>query len=917
MTKKIFLVDGSGYIFRAYYAVQPLSTRDGFPTNALYGFTRMLVRLVQEAGADYLCVVFDSGRETFRTQVYKEYKANRDECPADLGKQMPYFREIVKSLGLPLYEMPGYEADDIIGTLVKKLKRAEHEVTIVSGDKDLMQLVDDKVEMWDTMRDKRYGPKEVREKFGVSPEQMVEFLALTGDSSDNVPGLSGVGPKTAAELLSHFQTIEDIIVDPGKIEEIPGIRSRQKIAKMVRENVDTLRLSRKLVELCLDAPLLVPVGDSQKLVTELSDDELIDAMLRREPDRGHMLELAERFEFASLVESFRGVSGGGSATKNSGREYSVVYADNFDEFCRLFSEVKSFAFDTETTSLDVKEATLVSMSFAWMPNKAYYIPFRHEKVPLGKAQVKFEDFVKKCGKKFLDKAILKCAHNFKYDFGILSEAGLEIEENTFDTMIAAYLLNPDRRNYSLESLAKDYLHRRPTSYLELVDEAESIAAVDVDAASHYAGDDALDCWELKNILERALEENELNKVFEEIEMPLIPVLSRMERRGVRLDVELLDKMSKKFNEEIETLRAKLYGLAGCEFNVNSPKQIGEILFDTLRIPTQGVKKTKSGYSTDQSVLENLSRRYEFPRVLLQYRMLFKLKSTYIDALPAQVSRKTGRLHSSFHQTGTATGRLSSSDPNLQNIPIQSKEGREIRKAFIAEKGNLLISADYSQIELRVLAHMSNDEAFIKAFHDGQDIHAATTREILGLSNDDEVTAELRRIGKTINFGIVYGMGAFRLARELGIPLGEAQRYIDNYFARYPGIKKLFSQYEEEAVQEGFVRTLFGRKRVISEIDSSGRGRGFSNRAAMNAPIQGTAADLVKAAMIRIDNRIQREDLPLSLVLQIHDELLFECEKSAAGDMSLMIRQEMEQVAQLNVPLKVEIGIGDNWDSAHS
>lgn len=914
MAERVFLVDGSGYIFRAFYAVAPLTTSDGFPTNALFGFTRMLVKLVQDAGADHLCVVFDSGRQTFRTEMYSDYKANRRECPSELELQLPYFREIVQALGLPLFEFPGYEADDIIGTLATRLEAAGKPVTIVSGDKDLMQLVTDGTEVWDTMRDKHFGRKEVIEKFGVPPEQVVDLLALTGDTSDNVPGLPGVGPKTAVELLQRYSGVDGILCAADEIERTKQIRNSRKIAEVIRSEGDKLRLSKKLVTLDLQVPL--KLTSDEKPLSELGGDELVEALLRNEPDRDRLLSLAERFEFASLVANLRG-SVKREAGADHGYEYEVIYADSFDSWCAEFDKATSFAFDTETTSLDVKEAKLVGASIAWSDDRTFYIPFAHVNIPEGKQQVSSATFISRCGHKFAEPSVQKCAHNFKYDFGVMSEAGLDVSGEVFDTMIAAYLLSPDKRNYSLETLTRDHLKKGSTSFLELTEGSLDFAAVPVDAAAHYAGDDAMNCLQLRKRLEPMLDQNQLSDVFRQLEMPLVPVLSRMERKGIRLDTDFLAQMSERFEESICASREKLFAMAGCEFNVNSPKQLGEIMFGRLGISTRGIKKTKSGYSTDASVLENLAMKFEFPKELLNYRMLFKLKSTYIDALPQQVSALTGRLHSSFHQTGTATGRLSSSDPNLQNIPIQSREGRAIRQAFVAEEGHVLLSADYSQIELRILAHLSGDENFIQAFCSGQDIHTKTTREILGLDENDEVTPEMRRVGKTINFGIVYGMGGFRLSRELGIPLSEAQDYIDQYFRRYPGIKELFSQYEESAQQEGFVKTLYGRRRVISEIDASGRGRGFSARAAANAPIQGTAADLVKAAMVRLDARIQKEGLPLSLVLQIHDELVFECEESAAGEMLAVVRHEMENVADLRVPLRVEAGSGKNWDEAHS
>lgn len=910
----VYLVDGSGYIFRAFFAITRLTNRAGFPTNALYGFTRMLLKLLTEAKSDHVVAVFDAGRATFRTALYPEYKANREECPDELRKQMPYFRELTRALGLPTLELPGFEADDILGTLAKRLSAAGHDVVIVGADKDLMQLVDGHVSMWDTMRDRRFQHAEVVEKFGVGPEKVCEVLALMGDTSDNIPGLSGVGPKTATQLILRYGTVEGVIGAAEKIKEDKEIRNRAKIAATIESEAELLRLSRRLVEIDLDCPVKLPRGENEVAVSSLSDSEILHVMERRAPDEAKLAALVEEFEFSSLVKEFH-------FTPRSEREvvaapehrYHTVWRADFPAWRELFAQQRAYAIDIESTSLNVQEASVVGVSFCWSDEEAFYIPLGHRDST--HEQVTWEEFQRGCGPHLADPAVKKFGQNIKYDASVLARCGLEMDGIDFDTMIASYVLNPDRNTHNLTALCLEFLKRPLIEYEDVVGEHPDFSYVDPLAATQYGGQDAHVVWLLKPQLEKQLGEQALTEVFRTIEMPLVPVLARMELAGVKLDTALLGEMSAEFAAEIARLEKEIYGLAGTEFNLNSPKQLADVLFNKLGISTQGIKKTKTGISTDSSVLEKLSDVHPLPGAILHYRMIHKLKSTYVDALPAQVSKVDGRLHSRFNQAGTGTGRLSSSDPNLQNIPVQTKEGQRIRGAFVAEQGALLISADYSQIELRLLAHMSGDKNLIAAFTDGIDVHAKTAREVLGLGAEEDVSTEQRRIGKTINFGIVYGMSGFRLGRELGIPVGEATRYIESYFAKYPKVSEFFDRLEKEATAQGYVTTFFGRKRFLAEINAEGRDRGFLMRAALNAPLQGTAADLIKRAMVRLDEWIRSSEAPLKMILQIHDELVFECRADFVPAAEQMIHSIMEGAAALAVPLKVEVGHGRTWQEA--
>jgi DNA polymerase-1 len=788
-----------------------------------------------------------------------------------------------------------------------------------------MQLVTDTVEIWDTMKDKRFRIPDVVEKFGVGPDKVTEVLALTGDTSDNVPGVDGVGPKTATQLIQKYGSVEGVIANITALKEDAEIRNRKKIAETIESNIEQLRLSRKLVEVDHKVPLAAIASNAMASTSEepaMSPEDAaahIEAVLtRREVDAEHLAELFEKFEFTSLFKEFQSVLGSKpKSALTASFEYKTVTAKEFPSWCERLLEQREFAFDIETTSLDVHAAKIVGVSFCWEDTTAYYLPVGHVDQP---DQVAWDNVVRVLGPLFADPSVGKCGQNIKYDISILELNGVKVEGVSFDSMVAAYLLNPDGRNFNLTALAHDFLRLPVIEYDEVTDGVDNFSKVSIEAATQYAGQDAHYAWLLRKGLLPLIEEAGLATVLKQLEVPLIPVLARMERVGIKVDAEILATMSAEFELSLRDLETKIYACADCEFNINSPKQLADILFVQLGISTKGVKKTKTGLSTDSSVLEKLADVHPLPALVLEYRMLHKLKSTYTDALAEDISPITGRVHSKFNQTITGTGRLSSSDPNLQNIPVQSPEGRRIRSSFVAEKGSFLISADYSQIELRLLAHMSGDENLIRAFQEGLDIHANTAREIMGYSAHEELPDNIRRIGKTINFGIVYGMGAFRLARDLGIPVPQASQYINNYFSRYPRVKEYFNKLEDAALSSGEVQTIFGRKRVISSIDTSGRDQGFAMRAAINAPLQGSAADIIKLAMIHVDAFVRTSGIGANLILQIHDELVVEVEDRGTEENTKFmeaIRRTMEGVMSLKVPLKVDAGMGYSWQEAQS
>lgn len=907
---EVILIDGSGYIFRAYHAIPRLSTSAGFPTNALYGFSRMLMKLLTTVKSSRFVLVFDAARQTFRNDIFAGYKAHRDECPEDLVPQLPLFRQIGDALGVLTVDQRGFEADDILGTLAERLSTEGVPCLVVSGDKDLLQLVTDRVSVWDPMKDRFFDARAVEEHIGVPPQLVADYLGLVGDTSDNIPGVSGIGPKTAASLISAYGGVEQIL---GSLEEIAKdttIRGRAKIVEALRADPEILRMSKKLAQVCRTVPsMTAPHGEIP--IASLSVEELVDRCHRQPIKTAELMTLAEQLDFESLfsghvqVKSHRGDG-------ERYQHYRTVWAEEFDGWVKRLAEQSIVAVDLETTSLDPLEAKVVGASFCWSDTEAWYLPLAHREA--GREQVSWEQFCRAVGPILASQEIKKTGHNLKFDYEVLNARGLSLAGISFDSMLASYVLNPDKRAHGLDVVSREELGITPIAYAQVVGDTtqRTFDEVAVDAATTYAAEDAHIAWLLRERFLPRIEREELREVFDEIEMPLVPILGKMELRGIELDGGLLENLSARCAEELAELEKQAVELVGHDFNLNSPKQLGEILFNELQLPTRGLKKTKTGISTDASVLEKLKGEHPLPGLLLEHRTLAKLKSTYLDVLPGMVSPHSGRLHTKFNQTGTGTGRLSSSEPNLQNIPIQTELGRMIRSAFVAKRDHLFISADYSQIELRILAHMSEDEELIRVFERDLDIHAQTARNILGLSADAPLPKDARRLGKTINFGVIYGMGPFALSQELDISMGEAQHYIATYFSRFPAVRRLFAELEEAAKRDGFVRTISGRKRLIADLDSSGRGQGFLARAAINAPLQGSAADLIKRAMILVDKRLEGDSLGAALVLQIHDELLVECPAERATEVAAVVREEMERAMELRVPLKVDVGCGKNW-----
>jgi DNA polymerase-1 len=844
--KNLYILDGNSYIYRAFYAIRNLSTSSGMPTNAIFGFANMLLKVIKEKEPDRIAIVFDPKGPTRRHLEFKEYKAHRPPMPRDLVSQIPYIHKLVQAFRIPVFIQEGQEADDLIATLTRRALEQGMEVTVVTGDKDILQLVGPKVKIYDTLKEKFFGPAEVEERFGVGPDRVVEVMGLMGDSSDNIPGVPGIGEKTAQALIKQFGTIDNLLDHAHEL-------TKPKLKQSLIEHAHLARLSRELAVLRTDVPLSVD----------------FEALKRQEPDNAALLPLLRELEFPSLLKYV-------TPEIETERHYRAVLEEqDFQTLLAALSTAAEFSFDTETTSLDPLKAELVGISFAVKPFEAFYLPLSH--VCLGAPkQIALERALKALGPVFADPGIRKVGQNLKYDLLVLGRYGISMQGADFDTMIASYLLHPGRPSHGLDALALEFLNCKTTTYTQITGTGKKqigFHEVDIQTATDYSGEDADLTLRLKHTLEPKLRDQNLDQLFREIEMPLLEVLVGMERTGVKIDAEFLQAMSRRLEAETALIVSRIYELAGTEFNINSPKQLAEILFVKLQLtPT---KKTKTGFSTNVDVLEDLAHLHPLPAEILKYRTLAKLKSTYIDALPAMIHPATGRLHTSFNQTVAATGRLSSSDPNLQNIPIRTDLGREIRRAFIAEPGRILISADYSQIELRVLAHLSGDPVLVQTFIEDLDVHTRTASEILGLP-PEEITSEMRRKAKAVNFGIIYGISAFGLAQDIGVSNSEAKRYIDSYFARYPRVREFMDHTVQEARQKGFVTTLFGRRRFIPELSSSSTPvRNFGERMAINTPVQGTAADMIKIAMIRISRRLLKENLRSHMILQVHDELVFE------------------------------------------
>ena len=884
----LYLLDASSYIHRAFHAIKGLSTSDGVPTNAVFGFTNMLLKVIRDAKPEYLGVVYDAKGPTFRHQLYTAYKANRPALDPDLKSQFPLVRQVVTALELPAVEMEGYEADDLMATLARQAEEQGFAVILVSGDKDLYQLLDDSVTMWDTMKDLRLGPDEVKEKLGVGPEQIVDLMALTGDSTDNVPGVPGVGPKTAAKLLAEHPNLDELL------DQAPTMK-KSKLRQNLLDYRDQALLSRRLVRLASDAPLSFDPEDFA--VTE--------------PDPKVITPVLARLEFTRLMKEFA------PQQQEPEAEYLMLTETaDIKKHLGAAAAAGALAVDTETTSVDPVKARLVGYSFCYKPEEAYYVPVGHQ-LELGQKQADRQEALDALAPVLADPAIAKTGQNIKYDIIVLQRAGLPMAGVAFDTMVASYLLNPSKTSHGLTAIAAEFLGRGMISYEEAVGgKNKTFDLAPLDKAADYAAEDAEVTFAAARVLNQRLKKAELTELFQDLEMPLVPVLARMEINGVGVDADAFRELSKEVTAQLADIEVKCYKLAGHEFNLNSPQQLGAVLFDELNLPQKKKTKKRTGYSTDMSVLTELAPLHDLPAEVLNYRTLNKLLSTYIDVLPAMVNPQTGRLHTSFNQAVTATGRLSSSDPNLQNIPVRTELGQRIRACFVPRPGCLMLSADYSQIELRVLAHLSGDELLVSDLEGGLDVHSATASRIFNLE-PDQVTPDQRRFAKTVNFGLLYGMTSFRLARELGVERAEAEDIIERYLGRYKGIATFQQDNLASAREKGYVTTLLGRRRFLPAINSSDRqARQSAERMALNTPIQGTAADIIKLAMLKVDQLISSQFPQTSMILQVHDELVFEVPKDQLQAFSAKIKQTMETVVELKVHTKVDLGSGKNWSEAH-
>jgi DNA polymerase-1 len=885
---RLLLIDGSSYIYRAFFAIPHLSNSKGFPTNATYGFTNMLLKILREQGPEYMAIAFDAPGPTFRHEVFGDYKANRPAMPENLRPQIPYIKEIVAALNIPVLEKAGYEADDLIGTLVKKMENERVETVIVSGDKDLMQLVTPRVTMFDPMKEKTFRILEVKEYFGVTPDKIVEVMGLSGDSSDNIPGVPGIGKKTAAQLIEEFGSIEELLKNVTRVKNA-------KVRDRLIHYAEQARLSRELATLDIHVPLT----------------EELNSLKLGIPDQEKLQKIFKEMEFSRLLKEF-------TAPPESKEEEYLLITEKAD-LHRLIENLRNagiFSLDLESTSIEPMRAEIVGLSFSFRPHHAFYVPVGHT-YPGAPQQLAKNEVLEILRPLLEDPSLKKYGQNIKYDYILLAKSGILLQGLAGDTMIASYLLNPSKHKHSLEELAREYLDRQVITYAEVAGngaKAVTFDRVEVQKACRYSAEDADLTLILADLLMPKIEAEGFAELFHQVELPLVEVLAVMEMNGVKLNRPLLASLSEEFAGQLEIISREIYDLAGENFNINSPQQLGKILFEKLKLP--GGKRTKTGYSTDVEVLTQLSKEYSLPAKVLEYRSLSKLKSTYVDALPLLINPATGRVHTSFNQTVTATGRLSSSDPNLQNIPIRTSEGRRIREAFIPEYGYLILSADYSQIELRILAHLSGDPSLMATFQKDEDVHAATAAEIFHV-HPQQVTPEMRRLAKVINFGIIYGMSAFGLSKELAVHPGVAQAYIDNYFQKYHGVRDYIDKSLELARERGYVTTLMNRRRYLPDIGSSNRSvRQFAERIAINAPIQGTAADLIKVAMINIHRRLHKEKRRSKLILQIHDELVLEVPEDEVEAIKALVKEEMEGVTKLFIPLKVDSGVGKNWAEAH-
>ncbi|WP_035235837.1 DNA polymerase I [Desulfobacter vibrioformis] len=886
----IYLIDGSAFLYRAFHAIRSLSTSKGHPTNATFGFTRILLKLLKDKQPEYAGVFFDVKGPTFRHKMFDEYKANRPPMPEELAIQIPDINAVVKALNIPIIQKTGYEADDLVGTYARIAQEQGFKVVMVTGDKDFIQLITDDCTLWDPMKDTVTDRSGVKEEMGIEPGQFIDVLGLAGDTSDNIPGVKGVGVKTAIKLIAEYGSISNIY------NNLDQLKKKKKLYENLTASKDIVDLSRDLATI-----------DRHVQVTQPLDEFQLQKF-----DTRKAFELFQSFEFKTLALEFSGT------TDKSKKNYTMVHTvADMEKLLSVLETKEVFAIDTETTNIDPMQADLVGLSVSYLDDTGFYIPVGHTNA--GGIQMPEKDDILRIFKPLLENPdIAKVGQNIKYDVIVLARYGIEIKGIVFDTMIASHLLNPGTRGHGLDRIAMNLFGYKMVSYEEVTGKGKDqigFQEVPVDLAADYAAEDADLTFMAYGVLKKQIADKGLTPLMETIEVPLICVLAKMEMAGIRVDADVLDQMSLEFAEELKTLEQKIYELAGEAFNINSPQQLGVILFEKLGLKSGKKTRKKTGYSTDVQVLTELAGTHEMPEKLLRYRTLGKLKSTYVDALSSLVHPETGRIHTSFNQTITVTGRLSSSNPNLQNIPIRKPEGKKIRQAFIPAKGCILVSADYSQIELRLLAHCAQDPILIESFQNDEDIHTRTALEVFQVL-PGLVTDEMRSQAKAINFGIIYGMSAFRLSNELGISRKMAGIYIDNYFKRYAGVKTFIDKTIEQTRETCEVSTLFGRKRRLDDIRSSNANlRHFAQRAAVNTPIQGSAADLIKLAMIKMHTALATKRMESKMLLSVHDEIIFETPEQEKDKLMAMAKQVMENVTPLKVPLKVNFGAGANWAEA--
>lgn len=903
--KTLVLVDGSSYLFRAYHALPLLTNSKGEYTNAILGVTNMLKKLMNTYPDAYFGVIFDAPGKTFRNDMYTEYKANRSAMPEELREQIKPLYALIKAMGLPLVMESGVEADDVIGTLAVQAEAAGLKVIISTGDKDIAQIVTENISLINTMNNQWLDVESVKEKFGVPPERIIDYLALMGDTSDNIPGVPKVGPKTAAKWLNQFGSLDEII---ARADEVKG-----KVGASLRDHLDAIPLSKQLVTILCDVPL----------------NEAPTDLLRTEPNVKELHEMVSHFEFNTWLRQLNTAGNAAPKETDTAEEQSlppaielkvdtVLDEESFNTWLDKLSSAELFAFDTETTDLDYSKALVVGVSFSVEAGHAAYVPLAHN-YPCAPEQLSRQWVLDKLKPLLEATNVSKVGQNIKYDANVLANHDIHLRGIKHDTMLESYVLNSTATRHNMDALAEKYLGEQTIHYEEVAGKGVKQICFDqvpVEIAAPYAAEDADITLRLHQQLFTELEKTEgLKRVYQDIEMPLVPVLARMEQSGVLVCAPMLLQQSSELTAKIQALEAQAHDVAGQPFNLASPKQIQEILYDKLSLPV--LRKTPKGQpSTAENVLQDLALDFPLPRLILEHRSLSKLRSTYTDKLPKQIDPVTGRVHTSYHQAVAATGRLSSSDPNLQNIPVRSEEGRRIRQAFVVEQGHTFLAADYSQIELRIMAHLSQDAGLLQAFKDGLDVHKATAAEVFGVDLD-QVEVHQRRSAKAINFGLIYGMSAFGLAKQLDIERGAAQGYINLYFERYPRVKQYMDETRELAREQGYVETLFGRRLYLPDINAkNGQRRQYAERTAINAPMQGTAADIIKLAMLSVDNWIQTDKPAVRMVMQVHDELVFEVENSCLDQAKDTIQQKMSAAATLDVPLIVDVGVGKNWDEAH-